>query len=139
MKVPPNNNNMEFNIKRHVKLVVNLEIGEEVMLSGFSKDYDGKHKIVEIKEYFGQCESGVMIKLSGYDCFIDSSWVSKIDSSLIKKPSSEWVKNCGYEIIDADGWDKSNFDFSFSKEMITEEEFQRRLSLSTVKRKFKIN
>ena len=55
----------------------------------------------------------------------------------IKKTSAEWIKQVGYEILDPDGWDRTNYDYSFNKEKITMEEFQKRLSLSTVRQKFK--
>jgi hypothetical protein len=58
-------------------------------------------------------------------------------SKEIKKVSAEWIKEVGYEVLDPDGWDRTNFDYSWNKEKITMEEFQRRLALSTVKRKFK--
>ncbi len=52
---------------------------------------------------------------------------------IIKKVSSEWMKEKNCEIIDPDGWDrKGNFDYSFNKEKITSEEFERRLALSTI-------
>lgn len=57
--------------------------------------------------------------------------------SEIRKTSAEWIKEYGYEIIDADGWDGSNFDYSFYQEKITREEFKLRLKRSTVRRKFK--
>jgi hypothetical protein len=56
---------------------------------------------------------------------------------IIKKPSSEWIKEVGYEVLDPDGWDRSNFQYSWYEENITHQEFQRRLMISTVKRKFK--
>jgi hypothetical protein len=56
---------------------------------------------------------------------------------ITKKPSSEWIKEVGYEIIDPDGWDRFDFDYSFNIEKITQEEFMRRLMLSTVKRVLK--
>lgn len=37
-----------------------------------------------------------------------------------------------WEILDADGWDRSNWDFSWDKELITYEEFVRRFNQSTV-------
>lgn len=55
----------------------------------------------------------------------------------IRKTSSEWIKEYGYVIIDADGWDGSNFDYSFYQEKITREEFELRLSRSTISRKVK--
>jgi hypothetical protein len=38
----------------------------------------------------------------------------------------------GFQILDPDGWDRSNFEVSW-KEAITKEEFERRCSLSTCK------
>ena len=55
----------------------------------------------------------------------------------IKKTSAEWIKEVGYEVLDPDGWDRGNFDYSWNKEKITMAEFQRRLVMSTVRRKFK--
>lgn len=57
----------------------------------------------------------------------------------IEKTSAEWIKEVGYEVLDPDGWDRANFDYSWSKEKITMVEFQRRLALSTVIRKFKVS
>lgn len=55
----------------------------------------------------------------------------------VKKPSSEWIKEVGYEVLDPDGWDRSNFQYSWYEEDITYQEFQKRLLISTVRRKFK--
>ena len=52
---------------------------------------------------------------------------------MIKKVSSEWCKMFNFKIIDPDGWDRNNFQFSWKQELITLDEFQRRLSLSTIK------
>ena len=57
----------------------------------------------------------------------------------IKKTSEEWIKEVGYEVLDPDGWDRKNFYYSWNKEKITMAEFQRRLALSTVRRKFKVS
>ncbi len=58
-------------------------------------------------------------------------------SNKNKKTSAEWILTVGYEIIDPDGWDRKNYEFSFNKEKITMEEFNRRLALSTLRQKFK--
>ena len=57
---------------------------------------------------------------------------------VIKKVSSEWIKEVGYEVRDPDGWDRKNYDYSFNKEKITKEEFDKRLMESTLIRKFKL-
>ena len=52
-----------------------------------------------------------------------------------EKTSKEWLKNLSnIEVLDPDGWDRSNFDYSFNKEKITEEEFNKRLMTSTIRR-----
>mgnify|MGYP001612031644 CR=1 FL=1 len=45
----------------------------------------------------------------------------------IKKTSEQWQQQCEYIVIDPDGWDRKNFDFSWNMELITLEEFNRRL------------
>ena len=60
-------------------------------------------------------------------------------SKETKKTSAEWIKEVGYEVLDPDGWDRANFDYSWNKEKITMAEFQRRLALSTVRRKLKVS
>ena len=54
----------------------------------------------------------------------------------VTRTSKEWMsylyKNKKPLILKPDGWDKSNFDFSFSRELITQEEFERRLNASTI-------
>ena len=53
----------------------------------------------------------------------------------ITRTSQEWYdlipKEYQLVIYDPDGWDRSNFDYSFNEELITKEEFQMRLSSST--------
>ncbi len=48
------------------------------------------------------------------------------------KTSKEWQDIKGVVILDPDGWDRQNYDYSFNEELITEEEFDKRLSVSTV-------
>ena len=54
---------------------------------------------------------------------------------LIKKTSSEWVKEINWIILDPNGWDKENYNYSFNIEKITEKEFNRRLMNSTIQGK----
>jgi hypothetical protein len=53
-----------------------------------------------------------------------------------KKTSKEWLNfipdKYRLKIIDPDGWDRKNYDFSFNQELITFEEFMNRVSSSTV-------
>jgi len=51
------------------------------------------------------------------------------------KTSEKWAKILlldGEMIIDPDGWDRENFQYSFFEELISEEEFCRRMLFSTV-------
>lgn len=51
------------------------------------------------------------------------------------KTSLQWLsfyQGINLKIIDADGWGQTNFDFSFNKELISKQEFFKRLSFSTV-------
>lgn len=55
------------------------------------------------------------------------------------KTSEEWLrlahaKDAGLIILDPDGWDRKNFQYSWYEEKITEEEFRRRVFCSTVMR-----
>lgn len=56
----------------------------------------------------------------------------------VKKVSAEWIKEVGYKVIDPDGWDRTNFDYSWNKEKITYGEFVTRLNASTCQRIFKV-
>lgn len=49
----------------------------------------------------------------------------------IKKTSAEWQKDCEYIVMDPDGWDRTNYDYSWNQEEITEQEFDKRLGQST--------
>jgi len=51
------------------------------------------------------------------------------------KTSEHWANlllTPGQIILDPDGWDRQNFQFSFFEERINEEEFNRRMMFSTV-------
>lgn len=51
------------------------------------------------------------------------------------KTSEKWANillQQGELILDPDGWDRENFQFSFFEEMIDEEEFKNRMLFSTV-------
>lgn len=50
----------------------------------------------------------------------------------IKKVSSEWIKEYNIKILDPDGWDRKNYDYSFNQEKIDRQEFERRLVHSTI-------
>lgn len=50
----------------------------------------------------------------------------------MKKTSKEWQElNPNIVVLDPDGWDRSNFQYSWNEELITFEEYQKRLFQST--------
>lgn len=50
-----------------------------------------------------------------------------------RKTSQEWAKlDPTVKILDPDGWDRKNFNHSFYEELITKEEFTRRVIQSTI-------
>ena len=52
----------------------------------------------------------------------------------MKLTSKEWLqqpKYYGLVVYDPDGWDRSNYEYSFNVELITEDEFKKRLARST--------
>ncbi len=52
------------------------------------------------------------------------------------KTSKEWYdlvyKEHKLLILDPDGWDRKNYEYSFNEELITKEEFKQRVSKSTI-------
>lgn len=47
------------------------------------------------------------------------------------KTSEEWSKLSTVQIYDPDGWDRTNYQFSWHEELITREEFEKRMCSST--------
>lgn len=69
---------MEFQYKKNIKLVLGFEIGEKVLVKGWGDKLDGHHILEDARANFGGCESGVLVKISGYDDYIDSGWLTKV-------------------------------------------------------------
>lgn len=69
---------MEFQFKKNVKIVVDFEIGEKILIKDWGYKLDGHHTIEDIKTNFGGCESGIQVKISGYDSYIDVGWLNKV-------------------------------------------------------------
>ena len=68
----------EFQFKKNVKVVVNFDIGETVLIEGWGKKLDGKRVISEFKENYGGSQSGVVAKVIGYEGWLDIGWFTKI-------------------------------------------------------------
>ena len=53
-----------------------------------------------------------------------------------KRTSNEWLSMAPKEwklvILDPDGWDRKNYDYSFNEELITKDEFMNRVIHSTI-------
>lgn len=47
------------------------------------------------------------------------------------RTSEEWQKLCLVKVVDPDGWNRKNFEYSWGEELITRAEFERRLLFST--------
>lgn len=47
------------------------------------------------------------------------------------KTSEEWQKLCLIEILDPDGWDRKDYQYSWYEEKISREEFEKRIGPST--------
>lgn len=56
------------------------------------------------------------------------------------KASSEWYEldRDKYVILDPDGWDRRNYQYSFYEEKITKEEYNSRVFMSTLMRRLDI-
>ena len=67
----------------------------------------------------------------GYKAGYEGVWLLKYLKEI--KTSEEWYKGCEVTILDPDGWDRRNFQFSWHEEMITKEEFDKRVLSSTVR------
>lgn len=69
---------MEFEFKRNVKIVVDFEVGENILVKDWGVKLNGEHTVEDFKTNFGGCESGIMVKISGYDSWIDVGWIHKL-------------------------------------------------------------
>ena len=62
--------------------------------------------------------------------------IGKLESKEEIKTSDEWENSDlpemkGTKVLDPDGWDRQNFDFSYYQELITKEEYLHRVGGST--------
>ena len=55
-----------------------------------------------------------------------------MEESEKTKTSAEWIQECNFKVIDPDGWDRENWEFSWYHEEITKDEFMRRCISSTL-------
>lgn len=70
---------MEFKHSKHVKLVIDLEIGDRVITDNWGRNLDNKvHIITGIELSKQRSESGVIVKIDGYNGMLDSNWLIKV-------------------------------------------------------------
>jgi len=62
---------------KHVKLTVDLDIGEKVKIDGFGYKLDGKICTITDIKFSPTCQSSVLVKVDMYDNYIDSDWITK--------------------------------------------------------------
>ena len=56
-----------------------------------------------------------------------------LSARKVKKTSAKWQEEYPeFRVIDPDGWDRENYEWSWNKEKITHEEYKKRLMRSTV-------
>lgn len=99
-------------------------------------EYDGNN-MQRVNEIIQIVQGNIVVENLNINTIIDmSKWNSAVfersESSQERKTSAEWLKQYpDYQILDPDGWDRSNFDYSFKVEKIMKEEFEKRLFEST--------
>jgi hypothetical protein len=105
---------VHFEIDGNVRLRMELGKGEQCLIELTKSEV---LKIVAIALEFPEFRAKAML------------W----DKDLkMKKVSAEWIKEYDVKILDPDGWDRENYDYSFNKEKITRMEFEHRLISSTI-------
>lgn len=70
---------MEFKFAKHVKIVCSLEVGDKVKIYGWGPRFDTKILEIEDIKLQPHIESGVGVKVKGYDGYLSSNWITKID------------------------------------------------------------
>lgn len=70
---------MEMRFKKNVRIICDLNIGDTVRTDGWGYRLDDKDWVIEdVKYHAGGCESGFLVKINGYENYIDSSWLNKV-------------------------------------------------------------
>lgn len=68
---------MEIQHAKHVRIICDLNVGDKVRTGNWGYKLDGKEWIVEEIMRHENCESGFMVKINGYESFIDSNWLNR--------------------------------------------------------------
>lgn len=67
---------MEFRLSKHVRIICDLKVGDTITTDVHCSIVGKKQSILGIKR--GPSESGIMLKITGYEGYIDSNWVEKV-------------------------------------------------------------
>ena len=68
---------MEVQHARNIRVICDLRIGDKVRSDKWGYLLDDKDWIITDVKECKNCSSGFIVKINGYDSYIDSSWVIK--------------------------------------------------------------
>ena len=101
---------------------------------------DSIELLTDYRNWVGEEESNRFTKILSKKVYENISMLErtivKLESKEEIKTSDEWEKSNlpemkGTEVLDPDGWDRQNFDFSYYQELITKDEYLFRVGGST--------
>lgn len=75
--------------------------------------------------YHGMNDAGIRVAVTNLEWDVKRYIFGEI------KTSAEWCDEFKDVIIDPDGWDRKNFEYSFREKLIDKSEYLRRLGMST--------
>lgn len=87
---------MEIQFKRNVRVICDLAIGDVVRTIDWGYRLDGKDWVILDIKYCKNCESGFLIKIDGYDSYIDSGWVEKVPVDKNTRAYCSYCDGCGW-------------------------------------------
>ena len=96
--------------------------------------------LTDYRNWVGEEESNRFTKILSKKVYENISMLErtivKLESKEEIKTSDEWEKSNlpemdGTIVLDPDGWDRTNFNFSYYEELITKDEYLLRVNMST--------
>ena len=85
-----------------------------------------KFTVIEILNYIHSQDSYGDV---AYNC--NAAQIKKANEPILKT-SEDWNKEDTFIVLDPDGWDRSNYQYSWYEELITKDEYDKRFASSTV-------
>lgn len=67
---------MEIQFSKHVRIICDLKIGD-IVRTDFTYKTKGKDWIIEDIKYSSNSDSGFLVKINGYENYLDSNWLDK--------------------------------------------------------------